>query len=374
MFIYIIVFIISCICCEIVQKNENNKKIKVIFSILAILIPSILAGMRALEIGTDVKIYVVRLFANAKNMNLFEFLQYSEVEVGYSLLVYFSTLISKDVHIILFLNELIIIIFVYLFAYDKRNKNPIWLTMAVFFFVIYNSSLNLIRQTIAISIILYSLTHIEKKHYKRTILLFLLAMTFHRTTIFAIPLYLILYFYNNEKIKYKKVIVCVTLVMLLLVVLNYQTIMNFATYNLKIIPDKYFKYFVSLAQEFDINYFELIYKVFWLGGFIVLYKLRKGQVKDEIPYFVFGLIDFVLFPISFSIKNADRMGYYYLYPALLTIVPSLRNIVKDNKVKKVIIYIAMVGLLILYWYRIYVMLGFAETYPYKSEIFKFLNF
>lgn len=374
MMIYIIVFLLTCLFCVFVQKCDNPKK-KFVFSAFAVLIPSLLAGLRATNIGTDVNIYASRLFDFACNNSFVEFIRYSETELGYSLLVYVVSIFSKSVNVLLFFNAFIIILFFYLFAYNKRDKVSLWLSMLVFLLVIYNSSLNLMRQMISISIITYSLTKIENKKYISTIILFIIALLFHNSCIFALPIYPIFIIFYNQKLSKntKKTIIIGTFLFLLIFSLGYKHIAYFLANVINILPDKYYNYLTIYSQDFNINFFELLYKLFFGITFVITYLKNKETFSDRIPYFLLFIIDFLIFPVSFSIKNADRLGYYYLYPAILLIVPSIKEFFKMNKYFKNISLIGIVIILFIYWYRIYVVLGFSETYPYYSEILKILN-
>lgn len=375
MYIYIIVFIISLICCRIVEKNEKKKGVKILFSLFAVLIPSILAGVRSTVIGTDINVYVLRLFNYAQTSSLTSFFSYSDVEIGYSLLTYLLAKVSNNVGWLLFIDEFIIIGFIYLFAYNKRKEHPIWLIMAVYYFLAYNKSLNIIRQSMSISVIIYSLIYMERKNYKKVLILFLLALSFHTTSLFAIPVYIIMYIYKNDYFKKSRNIILLTiLIVLVILAFCYEPIIHFLTYDLKIISDKYYGYFTAYVQEININYFELIYKLIWVFCFGMIYIMDKNKVKNEGIYFIFLLIDLILFPISFKISNADRIGYYYLYPAMLIIVPTVKKMFKKDHVNQRFVTILILILLFSYWYRIYINLGFCETYPYKSDILTFLNF
>ena len=193
--------------------------------------------------------------------------------------------------------------------------------------------------------------------------------------IFAIPIYFIFKLFYSNKIEQenKKKIFIVLLTLLICFSLGYKFIAFFLSEVINILPDKYYNYLTIYSQEFNINFFELAYKLFFCVSFVAAYLRNKETFKDKIPYFILFLIDLIIFPVSFSIKNADRLGYYYLYPSILLIIPSIAYAFKDNKILKNMTIIGTVIILFIYWYRIYVVLGFSETYPYSSDIFKILN-
>ena len=68
--IYIIIFAVSSLFLWLSEKSKSRYTRK-IFAFIAILLPCILAGMRADTIGTDVKVYVEPIYDAAKQSKNF---------------------------------------------------------------------------------------------------------------------------------------------------------------------------------------------------------------------------------------------------------------------------------------------------------------
>lgn len=375
MYVYIVTFVLSCICCKIVEKNENKKSVKIIFSIIAILIPSVIAGVRSSNVGTDVKTYVVGFFSYAQNASLSQFLNYTEMEIGYSILMYVIAKITNDMGWMLFVSEFITVGCIFLFAYNKRKQIPIWLVMASYFFLAYNRSLNIMRQFISLSIIIYSLIYFEKKQFKIVGLLFVLALSFHTTAFLSLPMYFIMYIYRNDYFKKSRT----TILLLIFVITSifsfgYEDIIYLLTYSLKIMPLKYYSYLKQYGQRLDINFIELVFKSIWVFIYEMIYSIKKEKIREERPYFIYLIVDLIIFPISFKISNADRIGYYYLYASLFVMIPTCKKLLRNDLLNQFFITNAILLILMVYWYRTYVVLGIDSTYPYTSNILTFLNF
>lgn len=380
---YVICFALSIFFIYIAQKEfeKKNKKLGIIFSIIGILIPCILAGLRDVSVGIDVQAYTTKIYNIALSAeSLPSFLSDSWVEVGYSIFIYVIARIFRDIHWVLFFTELIMCIFIYLTAYEKRKDIPMYLVFLVYFCIFYNTSLSIMRQGIAMFIIMYSLTKLEKKNYILTIIYFILAVTFHASAIMAIPMYLLIFLssLNLDYKKEKKIYIAIFSV-LLITVIFYEPILKLLSCDLHVIPIKYYDYLNSqyVNSKIDINYTELLFKLFWICAYAIcvffnIDKFKKHEYKVNI-YFAFLLIDFIVLPISFKISNASRITFYYGIPGLILLIPYLINSLKNTDIKQLIPKIGMFAMLLFYWFYSVILYGASNTYPYISDIIPFLK-
>lgn len=378
--IYIICFIFSTFFTYIAQKNfdKNKKKEGIFWSILAILIPSILAGLRDNSIGSDIEAYVTRLFEIAKNTtSLSTFLNMSWVENGYTILIFGITYLTKDIHWILFFTELIMCVFLYLTAYDKRKYIPMWFVMLIYFGTFYNISLCLMRQGIAIFITMYALTRMEKKQYLLTFLLFILAIQFHSSAIVTLPMYILIYIDKRKiSLKTKTSLYVIIIFFLIIMIFSYNSVLKYLTYDLNILPTKYYDYLNSeKSEKFDINFTELLFKILWVVLYIVqMFVNNKNDEKYEFKsniYFIFILIDFLTYPISFKILNASRMTLYYGIIGIILLIPYLTNIFKKDLFNQTCGRSIIIGIVYLYWFCTFILFKIYETYPYISDVVHF---
>ena len=381
MFIYIICFGLSIWCTYLAQKNfnEEHKKQGMFFSVIAILIPSILAGIRATTVGSDTAGYVERSFYQVlSSTSLSSFLEISELEVGYNVFTYIIAKIFGDVHWILFINQLIVCSIIYKMAYDRRNQISMPMMMLVYFTVFYSMTLNIARQALAIAIIFYSVKYMENKKYIKTILLFLLAFQFHTSAIFALFLYIIIYI-NQKKINYKtrRIIIFIIVILLLLIIISYEPILYYMTYDLQIIPHKFYNYLNShyANESMDMSLIELAFKGIWIFLSIIYIIINKKNKEYKInSYLMFLIIDLFMLLISGKVSNAFRMGYYYGITAMLLTIPALTTIFKQDRFNKVISTLLIGMILIAYWFYSNILYVGAGIYPYASDIIPILNY
>lgn len=121
--------------------------------------------MRADTIGTDVKVYVEPLYNAAKQstgfssyMNqrwyvIWRYMYVSKFEIGFTTLVYLIVKFGGSLGTVLFLIHALIVAPIYFGLKRMDKKYPIWLGMLVFYLMFYNTSLNMMRQWIAMAIL-----------------------------------------------------------------------------------------------------------------------------------------------------------------------------------------------------------------------------
>jgi hypothetical protein len=231
---------------------------------------------------------------------------------------------------------------VYLFAYSRKDKAPMPFVMLVYFCLFFNTTLNIMRQSMAVGFILISLIFLEKKAYKKTILFFIIAELFHTTAVLAIPIYLVMIFENmNFSKKIKTIVYVVFFLMIAICVLEYANILKMMVYTFNIFPEKYYGYLSDsrlVYEKLDINKGKLAIYAWTLCMYLCLYK--KQEDKEKV-YFILFLINIFLFPLTFKLKNASRIGIYYTWPAFFVIYSNMIKTVwsfkKENNVKNNVI-------------------------------------
>lgn len=135
---------------------------------IAVLLPSLLAGFRDSGVGTDTLIYaddVWEKITYCDNWNIF-FLSYAtrvfdDIELLYLLINYLVYQLGGNLHTLYFMVNFIVVLFFYMTAYDNRKKASMWLVMALFFLMYYNVSLNLIANLLLCQCV-YMLLNMQK--------------------------------------------------------------------------------------------------------------------------------------------------------------------------------------------------------------------
>ncbi len=382
MAIYFITFMLSCL---LIKLSEKRKKIGHNFLILlALLLPCLLAALRAYSVGTDVQTYVKPLFDYSSSASSYsEYLNSSwyssgwklnlasDIEIGFRLLVYFISKIGGSMQLLLFIIHAIIIIPVYKGLKIINKDNNIWLGMLVFYLMFYNISLNAMRQFMSISLIFLGICLIiENKNKKwQFFLLLILATLFHTSAILGIIIYIFYLLLNNKtekKYKWLKIgkhniplqkIYTYFLVIAVIIVVFFP---NIISYFLELFHlENYNNYIVG-----DVHF--VLSTLYIRIPIIILLVIFRKKLLVNIPnayfYIYMFTIDFILAQFSSVSVYSQRIGYIFaLFNTIL--LPSITKVIENKRTKKFITLI-LILYLVAYWYYNFVIRGRGATVPY----------
>jgi len=141
--IYASIALITSLFSELSVKVKN-KWIRGFCLLLTLFIPSFFAGVRY-GIGTDYFAYE-RIFNNLK-------CGYEvRTEFGYNLINYLIAKLGGNIQHVFFVVSLLTILFMYLSLYEYKDKISVGLGIFVFMLLYYQSSYNVVRQFLAVSV------------------------------------------------------------------------------------------------------------------------------------------------------------------------------------------------------------------------------
>lgn len=368
---YLACFIITPLATYIAERGfkEEKKKKAILFSLIAILFPAIIAALRDLSVGVDAEVYVAPVLKQIKGMSLMHAFEIYSLEKGYILLVYLVSFITKNPNMLLFYIHFIITLFIYLSAYKCRKKINMTIFMTVYILFMYTKSFNLMRQSIAIALFIYSLACLFNKNYLKTCIAFLVAVSFHSSIILCGIIYII-YIINNLKIKHNiKILIFISIIIITFAfAINMQNIIKWLTYGLKILPERYYNYFsdVTLLSK---NYVDFVIKMILMiiSFVIVKYDKRKENLSINIVLLESIVLGVIFTSAMFFIGQLGeiyRTAYSFISIGIIYIFSNTFNVVKDNLFNKLTSYGVIVSVLILQWIIYYVINGEASLYPY----------
>ena len=173
---------------------------------LCILSVALLAGLRDYSVGTDIQSYGNSLFFYAYQYRPFTVYldRFPHIEPLYLALVYMSSFLSNEPHILYFLTGALIYSFMLAGFIKLRKYFPITLSWICFLCLLYGDTFNAMRQTIAIAICFLGFNFLLKKEYTSLALSIVVAFMFHNTAIIfgiVIAIYLVLQKNNSILIK-----------------------------------------------------------------------------------------------------------------------------------------------------------------------------
>ena len=358
---YLVIFVCSIFFLYVSDKTQN-RAIKFLFTVIAILLPSILAGLRDYSIGTDVELYGNIWFKNACYANdYFEYVQHAmlgSIGIGYSTLNYIVAMFTDNAHWFYFILNLITNSFVYFGLRRNRDICSIPVGYIVYYFIFYGIFLNALRQSVAVVIVFWGFYYIRNNNLIKYILTVILASMFHSTALIAIVLYAIHWFVNMKNSSTRRSILIVCLAAVSLEFWNIVTVLS----KYGFISDRYSIYGNNLSSGGG-----FIIRIIFYGFFcFVLYFLANYSSNSllENDFKIYNVIS-VLFSVL-SARNAQSVRIVMYYDIFLIYYFSyiLKNnlIVKRNKAGFKII---MIVLLILYWIVVFGIRKSDQIVPYQ---------
>lgn len=369
MAIYLIMFTASTLILHCEETYKMNRKIRSVLVFIAILLPSLLAGLRSYEIGSDTAGYGVYWFNQAMRYNNWlQFIKYAKeysIDYGYATLNYIASRIGNDAHIFFFLLCFLELYLLYFTAKWYFEKKAVAIVFLIYYFLYFNDSMNNMRQFPAVLIVLYAYRFIKEKNFLFFIVCVALASTFHVTALFAIVLYPIAWMANNRFSKLNLIFVTVAI---LAASFSFELVFNMLG-SIGINMARYEHYIYD--SEGGGKFIRLIL----FGGIWILYYLNKekhgDRFKDGNTFLFYSTISFASTSLMFiGLSNyIIRLSYYFDFFVLLYL-PSIVKIhgtvkVENGRIKIGTVFIEIMAMLFFYWLITYVIRNGADTVPYK---------
>ena len=373
-FIYLLTFVLSCIFIANGEKAKKNRKIIVAFGLL---LPCLLAGLRARTVGTDVRVYVIPMYEAAMEASGirdfytslipygYSFRSIYEYEYGFTFVLFLVTKLTKKLQAVLFVIQALTVFPLYsgLKAFKKHDEDfSTWIGMMAYYLFFYNTSLNVMRQWIAIAVLVFATKYLFSNQHKKYYIAVLVASLFHTSALLGVFVGLIYYYlYNRKKSRWS-------------VNLNGKTIRNRSVRTFLAI------FAVALAL-LSIAAWKPILEMFGFGRYgtyigdglifsanqiilrmplFVVYLFRKRRLRHNSYYALFIVlffIDVALSQLVYSSTYAYRIAMYFsgynvfLYPITFC---------EKNKRAGVLMLGAF---LLVYWMYMVVYTG-SDTMPY----------
>lgn len=352
--------------------KRNKKSLGKFLLLISLLIPCYISGMRSEIVGKDVRVYFLVLFnVYTSGHSFIEGMQICNTEFGYSLFMYITSKFN-NMNFCMFVNQLLVCLPIYLLAYrirkdnEKNNNNIMTFVIIIFLLTLYSLSMNLLRQSVAITWFVYSYYLYKKQLYKKSIFCYLFAFLFHQSVLVGGLIFIVDWICVKLK-KDRIIILCFFVLAMVGVVWGFESILEF-------LPNKYSYYANSDFNNSSFSVMSIIKKVLWIIPSCIYVKLIVNKKSEHYTNFLIitfsFIIDFILYFMSLKISNAGRLGYYFLYIGYFLAIPYLNQIFKEKKLVSFVIFCV----LCVFWYNgTVVNYDVNRTYPYKSDLVEWLN-
>lgn len=334
MVIYFLMLI--CIFFMAIVLCKDNKKSK-LFLTCSFLAFFIIAAVRSETVGADTRQYI-RFFNSMYKLD-FKALINARNEIGFGLLCKSLYMMTENSQILLIVSSAIINFSVYKFV-KKYSDNYVISVLCYLFLNYFFMYMNIMRQGLALAIILFAYDALHSNKKKKFIILVLLASLFHSSAFVCL---LVLLF---DKIKFDKKGMIYIIPIFAVVFLFGNDIFAFTSSISQRVFGKYGDY---IGSQFDVsNYYgTLIIFLFHLSIFLLsLFVIEKDSTNNEIDYMrkilALGLMMCVL-GIRVSILN--RLYSYFLIYELIWIP----KIISKSGKNKSLLCLILFSVFISYW-------------------------
>lgn len=374
-FLYLFTFLSSIITFYFAERNENRKARCFILLCISIMIPTIIAALRADTVGADTAGYGTLGFKYLMSyrslgdvFNNSEWLFYT---IGYAI-----TRVTDNVGWWLGIIEFLVICPFTIGAWKLRKRLPATFLIALFYFKFYNYSLCIMRQSISCSLLFLAIVLYHEKKYFKMVILALASVSVHSSglaillVVIAVEIYLYISAKKNKKKKNRSIIFPVA------VIVSYFCFISLVNLFVSkgIIPQVYIERFLPEISGngggmSNVLIFESIYRMIYLG---MIYLIRDTKTSEElsdmINLSIIGNMVYIVFGIGFGTGTIYRLTETFDFCNLVAI--SLFAQTRCIRVGHKNVQRGLIMLLaILYWAIVYMI--FPGGIGFQTEIFKF---
>lgn len=336
-----------------VKSNDKNRAYIVCIGISMFIV----AALRNYTVGRDVYNYLRRYarFADAEWKEIFYMADSMMFEHGFAILNKLLTYINKNPRFFLVIAAFFII-FSYGMAIYRYSTIP-WLSFLLFMTMgFFGSSLNVIRQYIAVAIILFSYNAIKNNKLLEFIVLVLVASNIHTSAIIVLPMYWL------SKIKFNKFTLFAIFSLFLsgaYVFIRYsKTIIAFMapymhTYN---------RYLGELERDSGNGAIgaTLIYAAFLI---LIIIELYNSEEEIKNMYIAFAIASVMLILFSYAISISERALPYFSSMFIFSVPKAITSEKKRRIRIQYVIVICVV--LIAYYFAIICRANTGAQIPYE---------
>lgn len=341
------------------KPSKQKNKVFVVMSFLSIVI---LESLRAETVGIDTNDYIY-IFNLINRYSWIDAFTVTKHEVGYVFLNKLVGTFTSNPQFMLFAVSLLMMMNFGYFIYHNTDENEyaIW---PVYFWITLNhlfTSMVSLRQYLALSIAVNIYTVLKKEFNRKnvitSVILLLVAMSFHTSAIFCILYFVVLFIKQVDR---KIILLTSVASAFILTFFSY-----FENLVLTLLP-RYVRYreyqgrYVGRSIT-TINIVFILLKIAFAVLVFMLNPKREGN-KDIYRLGCLSIISAEITTLTTQVYLLWRVGYYYDIFMILLIPKVLKRV--STRTLRVFCYIAMIMFGLLYYYR-QMYYNSAQDVPYR---------
>ena len=326
--------------------------------LIIVFIPLLLiSALRSINIGNDTDIYhYIFNVSMQTDFNDFISIYSRRWEKGFLIFTKFISSISDNPQLLIATSSIISLFFVgrFIYIYSKKPALSVFLFITMRFYYFFMSN---IRQSIALSLILFSYDFIKKKKIIQFLLIILIASQFHTTAVLFLPAYFI------DRIKYSKKYTYGLALITSLIFVNFELLIGVV---LNFVPSKYTNYintsyYTNAKNIANIANFAVTLFVLFLS-YIFKYHNNSSNKSKISFYFLFLSTCIGLLTIKFGMLSRIQQ-YFYIFS--IAIIPNILSKSNNKYIKLISTLIIVVCFFLYNWIILAYRPEWQKVYPYE---------
>ncbi|WP_278245362.1 EpsG family protein [Ruminococcus sp. HUN007] len=235
----------------------------------------LIMGLRSITVGVDTAHYSAIFYTISEtpwNIILTNW-KTEACEIGYCILMKASASIFSSYY---FFQFLIAALFNYLMLMFFRNNTKCYGLTAIIYLGLgtYTMAFNITRQMFSIAILTLAYDCFKKGNKKRSLLLYLIAITIHTVAVSFVLVYLFYLIKNNQKL------ILIVLCSIVLLTINFQIILRVV---IKYVP-MYAKFCKVSEQENSYGMIKYVWLVIAIISILNIYKyIKPSKHREDVP-------------------------------------------------------------------------------------------
>jgi hypothetical protein len=371
--IYLITFSITGFLGFLASRSVGSRRW--LLGAIALLPLCTLAGFRATTVGTDVEVYAAPIFEAARNVPLSDFLQSPLGGITEPIYTIFTWAIAnsfQNLHWYLFFLQLVVVLPL-LVTLIREFPTHIGSGLFVYSCITFGFSLNIMRQSIAASILILAFFALLHKKKLLFVLWIAVATGFHNTGILGLGFIPLLYLFGQQHEVRKHTVTRTNWWRPLVAFLSIALIISSFVFSPAILT-WLSAYKASYAAQVEHvgqgSPNESAMLQFVLAA--VVYFLASRHVRPQLDSHLKPLlagVGIAVIGTQYSIISPElgRIGMMFLV-FLALFYPAALARLGDDRNRKAFVYTVMLVASLFYFVWVYVKGGSGEIYPYSSPV------
>ena len=305
------------------KTSEKHKKLSRFFIVIALSIPALLSAFRSYSVGVDTLVYQKPFFDIAKNYSSFtSYLgtQNTSSEVLYHLTTWISARYFS-IQTLFFLLQILTIVPIFIALNRTKNKNIVIIGILFYLLFAFNESLNMARQSIALSFSVLAISQLIDRKYIKTIIAAIVAILFHSSAYMIIPVCALVMTLTSKLNKKTKTLFSLFIIIATFLITTYllNIIGALSTFSESEVLNKYANY----SNRFESVGFNIPLFAIWLIILLVTIAFTKASSKNDTRslYILMSTLYLASFFANTIIHYSNRAFYYFSYPAIIYLLP-----------------------------------------------------